>query len=682
MSADQNLNLSDYLQIAVSAPVGDGILTYKKNPSLDVHAGDLVEVPLGRRKAKGVVVENLLNTEQLKEVISKFETKEIASKVADSFSLSAKELELYTWMAKYYHYNLGMLVWDCLPKILKRPREADIEFGKNLKFEHQLNEDQNHIFTNISKKLSSGFDRYYIHGVTGSGKTLIYLNLMKKVLSQGKSVLFLLPEINLTPQFIETFKSYLDCPILSYHSGVTDSHKNEVWKYLKTHTDKPVLIMGVRSSVFLPSENIGLIIVDEEHDQSFKQSDRCPYNGRDVAIKKAQIFNCPIVMGSATPALENYYTFKNLKPENYFTLKNRASGGFPDIKLIDARKESGKSKSMDELLIWPFEQQALDLMRESFSKNEQVLVFVNRLGFANFVQCRNCGHKFEDPNTGVPLRYFKNKKMLSSGHSDYQIPLPEICPSCGNMNLLQMGFGTEKLQEVLQKVFPDKVIERFDRDEITTLEKLEDSLEKFHQGEIDVFVGTQMLSKGHNFKKVNLVLILGIDSMLNFPDFRAMERTYQMLVQILGRAGRYSADAKVVIQTLLPENQLFKFVIDHDFNGYYDFELKPRKIGNFPPFSKMCSIHISSKNRDQMVAKLAHEVDQMDRFCKARGLEVEIMGPTPGMIERRANMFTWSILLTSSDVNHLHTLINYFKNANSLDNHYSVKIDVDPYQIL
>lgn len=668
-----------YCQVAVNYPGTEDILTYKTQ-GVFLKPGTLVEVPLGRRKAKGVIVPFDLTQEDIDSIEAKYKLKAVTDLFDPEFTLGEKELQLYQWMSKYYHYNLGMLVWDSLPKILKRPREVQLEFGQNEDFEFELNEWQKPIFETINSKLESGFDRFYLHGVTGSGKTLVYLNLIKEVMKKGKSVLFLLPEINLTPQFTETFKRFLDCPILTYHSGVTASHKNAVWKHLKK-SDRPVMVMGVRSSVFLPIENLGLVIVDEEHDNSFKQNDRCPYNGRDVAIKKAHMHSCPVVMGSATPSLENFYTFTRDKRDNYFTMEQRAAGGFPTVELLDCRKHGDKKRNED-IFQWPFEQKSLDLLKEALDRKEQVLVFVNRLGFANYLQCRACGYKFEDPNTGVPLRYFKRKNILSSGHSDYQIPMPEICPDCGNMNLLQKGFGTERLQEVLTQVFPDKVIERFDRDEITNLEKLEDKLDRFHSGEIDVFVGTQMLSKGHNFKRVNLVLILGTDSMLNFPDFRSMEKAYQMLVQILGRSGRYSEEAKVVIQTLLPENPLFDFVLKHSFSGFYEYELAPREIGMFPPYAKMAGIHVSSRHRDKMVSQLSFEVKRLNDFCSKKGLEIQIFGPTPAMIERRANLFTWSVAIMSKDVNSIHQVLHVFKNYNQLDKSFSVKLDVDPYSII
>ena len=667
----------DYCQIAVNIPSIQNVLTYKTLGE-KLKTGTLVEIPLGRRKAKGVVVDFDVSEQDIRNIESKFELKCINSLFNENFFLSKSEYELFFWMSKYYHYNLGKLVWDSLPKILKRNHEVSLRLGKDDALEHELNPDQKFVFDEISKKLNRGFDKFYIHGVTGSGKTLIYLKLIKEVLKAGRSVLFLLPEINLTPQFTETFETFLNCPIFTYNSGVTPSYKNAVWKYVKINKS-PFLVMGARSSVFLPMNNLGVIIVDEEHDGSFKQGDRCLYNGRDVAIKKAQIGKIPIILGSATPTLENYRNFSCLFSNKYFQLKKRASGNFPEVKLIDVRKKGRSPYRKDDVLCWPFEASALKEMRSALDKGEQVLVFVNRLGFANYVQCGACGHKFEDPNTGVPLRYFKNKNILSSSHSDYQIKLPEICPKCGNLNLLQKGFGTEKLQEILRGIFPDKQIERFDRDEITNLKELEKKLERFHRREIDVFVGTQMLSKGHNFKKVNLVLILGTDSMLNHPDFRSMEKAYQMLVQVLGRAGRYSKNAKVIIQTLLPDNPLFGFIKSHSFDGFYKFELAFRKEGNFPPYSKVAIITASGKNKNRLISELSDVASLLRQFSEKKSLDVDVWGPLAAMIERRVDKFSWFLILLSKELNNLHFLLNFFEKYNKLSTSFSVKIDVDPY---
>jgi primosomal protein N' (replication factor Y) len=672
-----------YCKVAVKYPGAEGILTYKCPDDFSIQRGDLVEVPLGRRKASGCVVQVDLTKQDVQSELDKYELKAVASKESDLFSLSEKELSLYEWMSKYYHYNLGMTVIECLPTILKRPRKVNFVTGDGKEIEHTLNSDQQVAFDQINNKLKSGFDRFYIHGVTGSGKTLIYLSLMKEVLKSGKSVLFLLPEINLTPQFTQTFATYLDCRVFPYHSGVNNSEKNAIWKELKSN-ESPVVVMGVRSSVFLPIEGLGLVIVDEEHDQSFKQTDRCPYNGRDVAIKKAQLSNAPVVLGSATPTVENFFTFREGdKSENYFALEKRASGGFPQIELIDCRESGNKSsqKKFDEDDTWPMHSKSLMAIEEKLEKGEQVLVFVNRLGFANYVQCRGCGYKFEDPNTNTPLRYFKRKNILSSSHSDYEIPMPEICPECGNMSLLQKGFGTERIQEILGQRFPKFNIERFDRDEIKNVKQLEDKLSRFHNKEIDLFVGTQMLSKGHNFERVNLVVVLGVDSIMNFPDFRAIEKAYQLITQINGRAGRYSPDAKVLVQTLSPENKLFDYIQKHSFCEFYQEELVIRDISKFPPFSKMAVIYFNSRFQERLINNIVSVADALKNVVEKNSLDVQILGPSPAMIEKRANQYCWYIALRATKVNDLHNIVNFFRNSYNKVSSISYKIDIDPYQI-
>ncbi|WP_127714628.1 primosomal protein N' [Halobacteriovorax sp. HLS] len=672
-----------YCKVAVKYPGAEGILTYKLPENISIRRGDLVEVPLGKRKAAGCVVASGLTTSDVQSELDKYKLKEIGTKENELFSLSEKELSLYEWMSRYYHYNLGMTILECLPTILKKPRKVSFVEGQGLPIEHELNSDQAFAFENISSKLRSGFDRFYIHGVTGSGKTLIYLSLMKEALNNGNSVLFLLPEINLTPQFTETFAKFLNCKVFPYHSGVNNSEKNAIWKELKENK-LPVVVMGVRSSVFLPIEDLGLVIVDEEHDQSFKQSDRCPYNGRDVAIKKAQLSNCPIVLGSATPTVENYFTFKEgSKNQNYFALEKRASGSFPKIELVDCRqgpKRTAQNNFEDDDL-WPIHPKSFEEIESRLERGEQVLVFVNRLGFANYVQCRGCGHKFEDPNTNTPLRYFKQRNVLSSSHSEYEIPMPEICPECGNMSLLQKGFGTEKIQSILSDKLANYTVERFDRDEIKNVKQLEDKLKRFHNKEIDIFVGTQMLSKGHNFERVNLVVVLGVDSIMNFPDFRAIEKAYQLITQINGRAGRYSPDAKVVVQTLSPENKLFEYIEKHSFNEFYDDELIVRDISRFPPFSKMAVIYFNSRFKERLVDNIISVSDALKKTINDNNLNVQILGPSPAMIEKRANQFCWYIALRSNDVNHLHNLLKFFQGSYVRISSISYKIDVDPYQI-
>ncbi len=671
--------MSSYCKVATRIPGQNSILTYSVPDEMKVEIGELIEVPLGKRASKGIIVAHGLKYEDLSEEEKAFNLKPIIDKLDKNFNLSQKELELFQWMSKYYHYSLGLLVYDCLPKLLKRPRESNPKIGKGEALPFELTKKQCEVRDSLISRIGNGFSRALIHGITGSGKTAIYLSLIKKTLSRGESALFLIPEINLTPQLTSTFENYLDCPIYTYHSGVNSSAKYMMWKSLK-EAPVPCLIIGVRSSVFLPSNNLGLVIVDEEHDQSFKQNDRCPYNGRDVAIKKAQINNCPVILGSATPSLENYYNFKYKNSQDYFELKQRiGSARLPDVEIIDGRQKEKEDFYNDN---WPFSIESINEIRQAFENNEQVLIYVNRLGFSNYIQCRSCGYKFTDPNTDTALRYFKSKNMLVSSHSDYKIPLPEMCPECSNIALLQKGFGTEKVQEVLHNLFPGKKIERFDRDEIKTTNDLEKRLNDFHSGNIDVLVGTQMISKGHNFEKVNLVIVLGLDSQLSFPDFRAIELGNQQLVQVSGRAGRYGGKSKVLIQSFAPEIKLFQYVKSHSFNDYFEYELEMRKICELPPFNYLSCLYFTSRFRQKVMEDSNKTANLLKSLINHNKYSVTLMGPTPTFIEKKANQFTWCLSLKGDNRNEIHNVLSYFEKNASLTAGTSYKIDVDPLQIL
>ena len=652
----------DNYEVAVDYPINPGVLTYS---SVDVLSlGDVVTVPLGKRSAKGVVLT------KLREEID-YEVRPVEGKSSRKQKLTELEIKLYQWMAKYYHYPLGKLIFDCLPKEMKRLKELDLETNFN-PVELTLYPEQREVFLRIKDKLGC-FSQHLLFGVTGSGKSAIYLKLMQEVLSEGKSVQILLPEINLTPQLTEFFRSHLSAPILTYHSAMTAGEKYAVFSQIGA-LDRPIVMLGVRSSLFAPVNNLGLMVVDEEHDSSFKQQDRCAYNARDVAIKKAQLYNVPIVLGSATPSLESYYRFQkeNLK-ENFHKIETRAgSGEFPEIALIDAR---GKSEMRDPL--FPLMEESLRQMKARLNQGEQVLVFLNKLGFSHYIQCRSCGHQFKNEQCGCDhnLRYFKKKNYLSCAFCDYKRPAPNVCPDCGSLSLINIGFGVEKVQEVLQDHLEGFHVDRFDRDEIKSFSDLKAKLDAFHSGAIDVLVGTQMLAKGHNFKKVNLVVILGADNMLNNPDFRASEKLMQLLEQVSGRAGRFGGDPKVLIQTMSPEHSLFHHLKERSLEEFYQDELKFRQMLRLSPFSSMATIGIHSRLRD-LVVKRCQELHHTLIKLKSHFPDVDIRPPAPFPIEKKANQFSWMISLRSSDRNQLHGMLTNYRPDK--DSRVSFTLDVDP----
>lgn len=628
-----------------------------------------MKVPLGKRIIDGCVwgPAESGSISDLKKI------KAIAAIDTEIF-LSQMECDLYQWMANYYHYPLGQLLHDVLPTFLKRPRKLNFDQGEAQPLKLIMNDEQKNVVDQISAYGFDKFSKWLVHGVTGAGKTLIYLEILKKIIAQNKSVLFLLPEINLTPQFLKTFQTYLNVPIYSYNSAVSNSDKFGLWKLLQEDTS-PKLILGVRSSIFLPIKNLGLIIVDEEHDQSFKQDDRCTYNARDIAIKRASLEKIPVILGSATPMVETYKAF--VGTDHYFALRKRAQDArLPSVELIDMR---GRSKVEVDRAIWPYSTESIYKIKKALERGEQVLVFINRLGYANYLQCNACGHQFACPNCSTNLKYFKKRSELSCQTCEYKQPAPDMCPECMNINLAPKGFGTEKAYEILKEILPNKRIERFDRDEIKTFTQLENVLAQFHNKEIDVLVGTQMLSKGHNFENVNLVLILGIDSQLNFPDFRSNERVYQTLTQVSGRAGRFGKDAEVLVHTLAPENKIFSYLQNHTFEEFYEDEIPMREMCSSPPLKKLILIYFNSKSQEAVIKESSMQANSLRALAVKHFEQVEILGPRPSMIEKKINKFTWSLMIRSSDINQLHNLIRTFSKNYRPPHTISLKIDVDPY---
>lgn len=661
--------------IAVNTPFNGSVLTYgipDKEFGEKLQRGILVKVPLGKRLVEGCVWQIIENGEALSGLdVTKI--KDIDSVVSD-LSLTERECDLYQWMASYYHYPVGQLIFDILPPFLKRPRKLNFDQGKGEENTFVLNPDQQKVVDDITKNGFDQFSKWLVHGVTGAGKTLIYLDIIQKILKEKKSVLFLLPEINLTPQFLKTFQTYLDVPIYSYNSAISNSDKFGLWKLLQEDSS-PKLILGVRSSVFLPIKSLGLVIVDEEHDQSFKQDDRCTYNARDIAIKRASLQKIPVILGSATPMVETYKAFVGTK--NYFPLTKRAQESkLPAVSLVDMR---GRARIEAEKMLWPYSSESVFKIKKALEKGEQVLVFINRLGYASYLQCNSCGHQFSCPNCSTNLKYYKKRSEMACQTCEYKSPVPEMCPECMNIQLSPKGFGTEKAHDVLKDLFPKQVVERFDRDEIKTFTKLEETLDKFHEKKIDILVGTQMLSKGHNFENVNLVIILGIDSQLNFPDFRSNERVYQTLTQVSGRAGRFGKEAEVLVHTLAPENKIFSYLKNHTFSEFYEDEIPMREMCSSPPAKKIILFYFNGKNQAEIIKESSRQSQSLKEMAQQHFKDVDILGPRPSMIEKKVNKFTWSLMIRSSDINQLHNLVNTFKKNYRPSHTISLKIDVDPY---
>ena len=657
-----------FYDVAVDAVFNKSHLTYRSDSMLS--KGDLVEVPLRGRTLKACVLDSV-DTKTFG-----YKIKEIEGPVYEGLRIPEREMQLFEWMSRYYHYPLGKLVFDVLPKELKKPAKLRAIEAKDCG-NNALNAEQNRIYQNIKERvLECGFSQTLIHGVTGSGKTRIYKSLAKDVVTKGGTVLFMLPEINLTPQLLDDFKDAFKGPLYPYHSGLSRSAKYCLWKRA-LFCQEGSIVVGVRSSIFLPFKNLALIIIDEEHDPSFKQDDRCAYNARDVAIKKAALYGIPVVLGSATPSLETYYRFKVQNDGYYFSMKNRIENiSLPEIRMVDEKAELQDSKEF-----WPFKEESLSALENALAKEEKAIVFINRLGYAPLLRCRSCGHAFECPNCSITLKFYKSNASLRCNHCSYREAKPEICPDCGCIDILENGFGTERVEEVLKRKFPNRGIARFDRDNITTPKKLEEVIGDFKASRVDILVGTQMISKGHNFKNVNTVVVLGTDSLLNFPDFRINERTYQTLTQVAGRAGRYGKRGSVYVQTVMPDHSVYQIVQKGSFDEFYRLEIPFRETCKSPPFKRACLIYVTSSDRTLLeteCGKMKNILDDMKmHFFKT----IRILGPRPVSIEKRVNKYTWSFMIDSSDINELHNGLDALVHNYSPKSKVSYKFDVDPYII-
>lgn len=430
-----------------------------------------------------------------------------------------------------------------------------------------------------------------LHGVTGSGKTEIYCDLIKEVLGQGNQVLYLVPEISLTTQLTDRLKKVFGNKMLIYHSKFSDSERVDIWNRL-LNSNEPMVVLGVRSSVFLPFARLGLIIVDEEHEASYKQYDPAPrYNARDAATVLASMHGAKTLFGSATPSIETYWKATSGK-YGLVTLTERYEGAkMPEVEVIDM-KAMRKQKSVKGILSTPLRK----MTREALDNGWQAIMFQNRRGFAPVVVCHTCGWSPKCTNCDVSMVYHKGSQLLRCHYCGATQTLPNVCPACGENTLDKFGYGTERIAEEIQEEFPDKKVSRMDLDTTRNKQSYQELIEEFAEHRTDILVGTQMVSKGLDFEKVKIVGVLNADTLLNFPDFRSTERAFNMLEQVAGRAGRRQEPGKVLIQTTKFDEPVLEHVRKHDYQSYYKEELENRHKYGYPPFTKIINIFVRNKD--------------------------------------------------------------------------------------
>ncbi|MBN1158408.1 MAG: primosomal protein N' [Bacteroidales bacterium] len=543
----------------------------------------------------------------------------------------------------------------------------------------RLNDSQQLAFQAIGKQLKD-HNVVLLHGVTSSGKTEIYIHLIRKTLNKGKQVLYLLPEIALTAQMINRLRLVFGEKVAVYHSKYSDRERLQTWRTLLPGGDqkdrKIHIILGARSSVFLPFMNLGLVIVDEEHENTYKQFDPAPrYHARDTSIILAGLHGAKVVLGTATPSLESYYNCITGKyglvelPERYLDMK------MPEILVVNTREARRR-----EAMYSHFSLTLSEYISRALQNRDQVILFQNRRGFSSYLECQDCGYVPLCMRCDVSLTYHKKTSRLKCHYCGYSEAIPLKCPVCKNENIMMKGFGTEKIEEEIALLFPEARVGRLDLDTTRTRKSYEQLLDDFDKKEIDILVGTQMVSKGLDFDNVKVVGIMNADTMLNFPDFRAHERSYQLMAQVSGRAGRKKERGLVIIQTTCDDHTVIEAVVKHDYHAMYSNQMTERRNFNYPPFCRLISVTLKHKNRellDGAAEKLAKNLKHH--------LGERVSGPEYPLVERIQNFYLKTLLIKlekSSKLQEVKSLVSIEIQAllrSSPFKSLQVIPDVDPY---
>ncbi len=526
------------------------------------------------------------------------------------------------------------------------------------------------------RRMLTGQDRRHVlllHGVTNSGKTEVYLQAIAQTMKLGKSAIVLVPEISLTPQTVRRFRSRFGDQLSILHSRLSDGERFDEWHRISRH--ESAIAVGARSALFAPFRNLGLIVVDEEHDSSYKQSEAPRYSARDVAVMRGRLENAVVILGSATPSAESSYNASSGKYVLARLSKQISTQMTPRIRIVDQRlggaPEQGKSSFFSSILI--------DAVQERLERGEQSILFLNRRGYARVMLCQKCGYEAVCPNCSVNFTYSKKRQTLSCHLCGKTIPAPRQCPTCRSSEISYNGVGTEKVEAAAAAIFTNARIARMDSDSMRSVGDYEMILERFRRAEIDILIGTQMIAKGLHFPNVTLVGVINADSGLMMPDFRAPERTFQLLTQVAGRAGRGDIRGEVIIQTYNPDNEAIKFAVMQDFDGFSRYDLEVREMLSYPPFARLIAVHFQGKD-EQSVAGFAEKFTaSLRQYCS---VNLKISGPLPAPIERIKGKFRYMTILRGNRLQSLRPALRAMLLHGKITPGVEVYADVDAQSLL
>jgi primosomal protein N' (replication factor Y) len=689
--------MSNLWSVAVDAPMPTA-LTYAAPEHLQtlLQRGMQVHVPLGKRKTTGVLLGPSVVEKKTSEA-SEFKIKEILD-IDDQYSTLPEHFILWLeWLAKYYMHPIGRVASLTYPPLKKTDKQRKSQRPSVIPQVaatsahaqvHNLTEEQQQVLKDIQEK--KGFHAHLLFGVTGSGKTEVYLQLLQNVLQNGKQGMVLVPEISLTPQLIQRFAARFGDKVAVLHSQLTDRERtNQWWEIVQGH--KQILI-GARSALFCPVPNLDIIIIDEEHESSFKQDEKLKYHGRDAAIMLAKLANCPIILGSATPSLETWKNCLEKKYSLHKMTKRVENRSLPEIQIIDLRASTDEiskdeKAQFSDIPFW-MSPKLFIAIRETLTRKEQVALFLNRRGIAQLVLCPSCGYTVDCPNCDISLTLHGHHHLVCH-YCDYHEDLKQNCPSCKEGELKPVGLGTELIESDLARLFPGAVLARADRDEIQNRADLEDMIERMDQGEIDILIGTQMIAKGLDFPKLTLVGLVLADIGFNLPDFRSTERSFQLVTQVSGRAGRHvkpgETPGQVIIQTFNPEHPSLTFAIHNQFEAFAELELQHRAVLNYPPYGKLISCRIQGPdlgNVHEAARLLSKRGQQLKQ--KFQGYEqVEILGPAEAPLAKLRGQFRYYMLFKADQYQRLSNFCQQLLGDQKwLPEKTRLIVDVDPLHLL
>ncbi|CAN5279712.1 primosomal protein N' [soil metagenome] len=633
------------LQIAVPTPLRRcfDYLLPEGYDGAPLQPGMRIKIPWRNKQTIGILMgishSSSLAIEQLK----------AATEILDTTPILPPDiLDLIRWASQYYHHPIGDVFNNVLPTLLRQGRKPIaskryiIKASENICIGPPLNTEQQHAIQQVCADLTH-FHCYLLHGITGSGKTEVYMGIIEQVLASGKQALVLIPEIGLTPQTLARFQNHFKQPIATLHSGLTDRERLDNW--LAATEQRAAIVIGTRSALFTPMPKLGIIIIDEEHDPSFKQQDGWRYSARDLAVLRAQMNAIPIVMGSATPALESQFNALQGRYQTLTLPKRAGAAILPSFQVIDLRAqrlEQGLSAAL------------LRSMRQHLQAQGQVLLFLNRRGFAPVLMCHSCGWFAACQRCDSKLTVHQHSQRLHCHHCDTQRPIMHTCPACAGTQLLPLGLGTERIETALKKHFPDLGIARIDRDSTSKKGSLQQMLGDIHSGATRILIGTQMLAKGHHFPDVTLVAIVDADSGFFCSDFRASERLGQLVMQVAGRAGRADKAGEVIIQTYHPQHPLLVKLLAEGYPSFSNALLAERQLALLPPYSYLALIRAEAADKQQACSFL----DKVKIHAQSiASVNLTIMGPIPATIERKAGRYRAQLLLQATQRRGLHEVL-------------------------